>query len=96
MVERIQELLQWWPAVGVPVLVVGVLVLTVQQWTLSTQLIELRRDVNGLATEVVLLQQEVRQLRRANEDAVSSEANASRAKRPARNKSRTKRKSGSR
>lgn len=48
-----------------PVLVIGIVVLVVQQVALSNQLVDLRRDVGGLATEIVLLQQEVRQLRRA-------------------------------
>lgn len=64
MTDQLRALLPWWPAVAVPVLVIGVIVLVVQQVALSNQLVDLRRDMGGLATEVVLLQQEVRQLRR--------------------------------
>jgi len=68
MIERIRGWLEWWPAVAVPVLVVGVVLLVVQQVALSNQLVDLRRDLNGVASELVLLQQEVRELRRSVDD----------------------------
>ena len=75
MNERIRVWLEWWPAVAVPVLVVGVVTLVVQQLALSSQLVDLRRDLGGIATELVLLQQEVRELRR---DVDAPKSNAAR------------------
>ncbi len=83
MDERMRGWLDWWPAVAVPVLVVGVVILVVQQLALSNQLVDLRRDLGGLTTELVLLQQELRDLRRAVDE---SREVRNRPRRPARGK----------
>lgn len=62
---RLRGLLEFWPAVGVPVLIVSAVVLAQQQQALSQQLIDVRRDIGVLASEVGQLRQELTTLRTA-------------------------------
>ncbi|HHO54009.1 MAG TPA: hypothetical protein ENK18_24845 [Deltaproteobacteria bacterium] len=59
----LRGMLEFWPAVGVPVLIVSAVVVVLQQQALSQQLISVRRDVGMLTAEVGKLRQELGMLR---------------------------------